>query len=218
MAQNDPRFQEDERFEPDPTPQVSAGPSFAEQVYISVFNAHEFIMKPARQFADYMSRPGLETSVPSAMVQGFLGGATEGAASQLSPANIIGMGKGKLPQIANQILSGAQVLHGGSELAQGNIAEGLGDIGFGALGVKTSRAKSPHLPESTTKITAESMPEGFFHKEPTLGTPKTGGLDDARIVKPEVPKLTKLGEKPSELPTQNLEAGVDYVDPYEGYR
>src|SRR4030095_16396991 len=78
--------------------------------------------------------------------------------------------------------------------------------------------KSPHLPESTTKITAESMPEGFFHKEPTLGTPKTGGLDDARIVKPEVPKLTKLGEKPSELPTQNLEAGVDYVDPYEGYR
>jgi hypothetical protein len=113
-------------------------------------------------------------------MKGFLGGATEGAASQLSPANVLSLGKGRLPQLASRILSGAQVLHGGSELAQGNTAEGLGDIGFGILGAHTPEPGKRGMPTPVKEptIKAEDFGAGFFHKETPKPVAKPGEIFD----------------------------------------
>ena len=102
-----------------------------EKLYDSIFNAPEFITKPAKEFADSMMPS--DDNVWKARAKGFVGGAAEGAASQLSPANILTMGRSRLPQLAAKVLGGTQLAHGLSEVAQGNTLEGVGDMGFGLL-------------------------------------------------------------------------------------
>lgn len=157
-------------------------PSFLESVYDSVMNAPEFVMEPARRFRDWVSAPSLATSPTgeggfndymagvTARAKGFLGGATEGAASLLSPANIATMGRGKLPQLASQLLGGGQIAHGAHEISQGNIWEGIGDIGFGTLGVAT-----PHA-------TPKGSPDAPLPKAPPVDAPK---LDIQPLSTPE---------------------------------
>lgn len=132
-------------FEPDPegfTPDKK--PGLLSKIYSSIFNAPKIVTEPARKFAESITEPELEPSFPR--IKGFIGGAAEGLASQLSPANILTLGRGRLPQLAAKILGGTQVLHGGSEITQGNIAEGLGDIGFGTLmGISGLKSRIPSI-------------------------------------------------------------------------
>lgn len=123
-------------------------PSRVEQLYRTVFDAPEFITKPARAISDYITEPSLNENPLLAQAKGFLGGAVEGAASLLSPANILTLGRGKLAQIASQVLGGGQVAHGAHELTEGNYAQGVGDIGFGLLGIAAPHAggKNPNIP------------------------------------------------------------------------
>lgn len=135
-----------------------------ESVYEMYMNAPEFVTKKAKEFSDWVTTPkkvseDTKTKIPVgkdlfvtpqqndielAKAKGFLGGATEGAASQASPANAVSAALsigpvakaiGPIANYVNKGVGAAQVLHGGKKVYEGNTAEGLGEMGFGALGM-----------------------------------------------------------------------------------
>lgn len=129
-----------------------------------IFEAPEFVTKGAKSIADTIDPGGttpksgfLESigaipdlarnivSEPLATMRGGLAGMTEGAASLLSPANIASYA---MPEVGliNKGLGAFQGVHGVSKLAHGDIS-GLGDIGFGVLGMMGGKGKK--LTEST---------------------------------------------------------------------
>lgn len=117
---------------------------FAHSISQHITDPNQQIMSPTGQggFHDYMA----ETL---ARLRGFEAGATEGLANLASPANLLTLGRGKLPQLMSRILGGGQTIHGVSELSKGNVASGLGDIGMGIMGLS-----APHgnIPEETIPI------------------------------------------------------------------
>lgn len=233
-----------------PTNLPDAEPGFISKAYDAIFNAPEFVTEPARKFAE-STMPGMDFTTdpnipewirkPVAMAKGFYGGTVEGAAGLASPANIATAGRGRIPQIASQILGAAQGLHGGSELLQGNISEGLGDIGFGALGVAGGKPTKPVKPRiSIPAVVDEGIPSiestkpGFFDKmDPNMnqgmGDPELAGTTPYRMgpapldIQP-LPKPT-LATSPMgqtiiirqknatpEIVKQAKEAGFEFVD------
>lgn len=131
-------------------------------LYEHIFKAPKAVTDFASQVARTIDAPSL-TDAPTgeggfgdyfrgvkARGKGFLAGALEGASELLSPANLLTMGRGRLPQLASQILGGAQTAHGAIDLSKGDIS-GLGDIGFGALGLS-----APHI-SSKTKVTPKEI-------------------------------------------------------------
>jgi hypothetical protein len=191
-------------------------------LYDTVFNAPQFITDPAQRFAESISGvkgpmtggvmdalsaiPDVARNMfsePMATMKGFLGGATEGAASLASPANILTAGKGRLPQIAAKVLGGAQALHGGAEIAEGNVAEGMGDIAFGAMsGMPTGKLSTIGKSVKDAPITAESMGPDFF---------KPGGPTKAA----EIASTVKKAPEPVVAKTPEQQA---YIDKYEKLR
>lgn len=188
--------------------------SFLGSLYDNIFQAPEFITKGASNFAESLT-PGATPqggimdafaaipdvarnmfSEPMATMKGFLGGATEGAASQLSPANIATLGKGRLPQLASQVLGGAQALHGAGSIMEGDIGGGLTEIGFGGMGMTPMpKGKLGAIadnvvgkPSAEPPITAESFGPGFFHKDAPPVTPQ-GQPPMPKPVKPVPPPL-----------------------------
>lgn len=151
-----------------------------QKAYDVMFNAPALVTEPATKFAESMSQPSADTSVLGAQLQGFLGGAVEGASKLLSPANILTAGRGGvLRNIAGRILGGAEVTHGAHEVLSGNPIEGLGDIAFGALDIGTSSPKIK-LPETT----------------PTPREPaKLIMKDDSIVAKPEEPTIIEAKPK-----------------------
>lgn len=168
-------------------------PSMLGGLYNTVFNAPEFITDPAQRFAESISGvkgpmtggvmdalsaiPDVARNMfsePMATMKGFLGGATEGAASLASPANILTAGKGRLPQIAAKVLGGAQALHGGAEILEGNTAEGLGDIAFGAMSGIPAGKLSTIGKNVKEPITTESFGPDFWKTPATPLTPEQG--------------------------------------------
>lgn len=144
-----------------------------QKAYDVMFNAPALVTEPATKFAESMSQPSADTSVLGAQLQGFLGGAVEGASKLLSPANILTAGRGGvLRNIAGRILGGAEVAHGAHEVLSGNPIEGLGDIAFGALDIGTS---SPRITTTKPKVEAPIAKQVETPKpiEPVVETPVT---------------------------------------------
>jgi hypothetical protein len=128
-----------------------------------IFEAPEFIKSGAKSIADTIN-PGVSTpsggfletigaipdlarnmiSEPMATIKGGLAGMTEGAANLLNPANIAQtiVPESRALSIANKSLGAFQGIHGIDKIRQGKFAEGIGDIGFGALGLLGGKKKS----------------------------------------------------------------------------
>lgn len=234
-----------------PTDLPDAEPGFLSKIYDSVMNAPEFITEPARNFAE-STMPGMDFTTdpsipewirkPIAMAKGFYGGTVEGAAGQASPANLLTAGRGKLPQIAGQVLGSGQMLHGGHELLQGNVTEGLGDIGFGALGIAGGKPTKPAVKPriSIPAVVDEGIPSiestkpGFFDRmDPNMnqgmGDPELAGtmpykmgptpLDVQPLPKPSLATspmgqtiIIRQKNATPEIIKQAQEAGFKFVD------
>ena len=180
-----------------------------------IFEAPEFVKKGAKSIADTIDPGGttpqggfLETigaipdvarnmfSNPIETMRGGLAGMTEGAASLLSPANIATtvMPEGKILSLVNKGIGAFQGIHGLSKIAHGNFAEGIGDIGFGTLGMfggkkSESKVELPSYAEpvvhdasisSVLPTRSPNLDPNLFH----IGTdnpPSTGkNIDDLR--------------------------------------
>lgn len=136
-------------------------------IYQHIFEPPEAVTNIASRMAQSITEPSMATAPTGegglsdyfkgvlARARGFAAGATEGAANLLSPANILTAGRGRLPQIASQILGGVQATHGAVDLASGDIS-GLGDIGLGALGLSAPKV-TPKLPEKVPS----KVPKGW---------------------------------------------------------
>jgi hypothetical protein len=137
-----------------------------------IFEAPEFVTKGAKSIADKIDieRPKtsggfLDTinaipdvarnmfSNPMETMRGGLAGMTEGAASLLSPANIA---QTAMPEVGmiNKGLGAFQGIHGASKLAHGDIS-GLGDIGFGMLGMFGGKKGNKEVPSPIEPISHE---------------------------------------------------------------
>jgi hypothetical protein len=238
-----PQFIPDDEpaFQPSVQALPTAPPSFLESAYKNVFEAPEFITGAASRFAESLTPGPTPTggiidafraipdvargmiNEPVATMKGFLGGATEGAASLASPANIATLGRGKLPQIASQVLGGAQAMHGAGELMEGNVGQGLAEIGFGGMGMKPSpKPIAPMAPKAVEPpITAESFGPDFFKPpEATTAPPQSASqrmLPFKPISTQAEPLLRKIVDKEPEKAgpireAWNLSRGLMAVD------
>jgi hypothetical protein len=164
------------------------------QISKRIFEAPEFITKGAKDIANKIDPGGttpsggfLDTinaipdvarnliSNPMETMRGGLAGMTEGAASLLSPANITTtlMPEGKVLSGINKGIGAFQGVHGFDKIRQGKFAEGIGDIGFGTLGMFGGKSKKK-INETETKLV---NPEYFEPKSiPESITDETGKI------------------------------------------
>jgi hypothetical protein len=132
---------------PTPTPvtkSVSESPEegFLTRAYKTIFETPEFITKGAQNISRGLTEHSLDESMLGSMARGFLGGATEGAASLLTPANILTLGRGRLASVAAKALGIVQAAHGVGDIAEGDLPQGAVDIALGGLNMLTG-GKSP---------------------------------------------------------------------------
>lgn len=200
-------------------PNLEAGkydPPKERGLYEHIFEAPEFVTDAASRFAESVTEPVLDESPWMARVKGFLGGATEGAAGLLSPANIATMGRGRIPQIASQILGAGQTAHGISDLASGDTG-GLADIAFGILGVSTPKVTSPELtpkpiprrpelseinPKVASAIVEPPKPRSTEDKIYDIARDKFNmGRDNPELIERELNPFAKIVEDSKNKPT-----------------
>lgn len=133
---------------------------------------------------------------PVETIKGGLTGMAQGAASQLSPANVASMAvpyikpiKAAAPFI-NAGLGAGQFAKGISDVMGGDTVSGLGNIGFGALGMGTAG-----LPKFGTRGKLSSVAESVAGKTPL---PKSTVLPES--VSTQVPS-TSVAQS---IPTSNI--------------
>lgn len=158
----------DEKWTPPDQPKNDPKSDILDTINKRIFEAPEFVTKGAKSIADTIDPGGttpksgfLESigaipdiarnivSEPLATMRGGLAGMTEGAANLLSPANIASYA---MPEVGliNKGLGAFQGIHGASKLAHGDIS-GLGDIGFGVLGMMGGKGRKPTESTPTPK-------------------------------------------------------------------
>lgn len=206
--------------QPEPLPEVQQEEpeqGLLSKIYGTVFEPPQVVTDFARSLSDYITTPSNEDesyfSGLKARAKGFLGGAIEGAASLASPANIITMGRGKLSDIANMLVGGGQAAHGAYELSQGNISKGLGDIGFGTLGMVAPFSRRGVTPEVTPLAEEQNI-----RVNPKTGEQFVGDTSKPKTVTPstsrEIPEGTvvtiKSGPDVPNKVKQAMAAGFEF--------
>jgi len=193
-----------------PAPLTASGEKgFLSKAYNAIFEAPEFITKGAQDISQRLTEHSLDESMLGSQLRGFLGGATEGAASLLSPANIITLGRSRLASVAAKALGIGQGIHGIDELAEGNPMSGALDISLGGLNMLTG-GKSPLRSRLNTIIKdSEAM-----RKSPLPIPKQEMAPTDIIASQPIRPQFNPKGQKGMTGSAQRM--GADMVDTTTG--
>lgn len=141
------------------------------------------ITQGARKFADWITDPASDRSMVESYARGALGGAAEGVADLLTPANIAATASGIGPMTqAKKVLNVASalpaVVHGGAGVAEDPTNIGAwGELGAGSLGALLGM-RHPTIPEST--VPRVTPPEPLRPPTNKFNTGTIGETSNAR--------------------------------------